>query len=354
MSSNKSTTLAKSRKRRARVARIKIGIILTLFLWMIVSIVSIIYLFVKVHDLEKQMDYLLDNFTVKEEITEQVMQAEVSEESEAEQETIVDNEEPRSEVDLTEESEESFSENVLVDDNTDSEAEDSYYPSANAIGFADNLASSGDELKTYLTFDDGPSSNTNEILDILKENNIKATFFVTGKEDEESRELYKRIVDEGHTLAMHSYSHKYSEIYANVEAFEEDLSRIQNLLYEVTGKECLFYRFPGGSSNQVNNDDMKECISFLNGQGITYFDWNVSNGDATTKGYTSEELVENVMKDVVKYKTSVVLMHDTAEKTNTVKSLQTLIDRLNEKGISILPIDEDTTVIQHIAASSVE
>jgi len=349
MSDSRNTTLTKSKKRRARVARIKVGIVLTLFLWMLISIISIIYLFIKVNALEDKMNYLLDNFTVNEEITNQVMQESVVDEpileemtTETEPEmlaTVSDDEISASDI--------SISEDTGTDDKV-------YYPTATAVGFADNLADSDDVLKAYLTFDDGPSSNTNAILDILKENDVKATFFVIGKDDEESKQLYKRIVDEGHTIAMHSYTHKYSEIYGSVEAFEADFSRIQNLIYEVTGKECLYYRFPGGSSNQVNNDDMKQCISFLNSHGITYFDWNVSSGDATSKGYTSEELVENVMKDVVKYKTSVVLMHDTAEKINTVNALQSLIDRLKGKNIDLLPIDENTTVIQHIAANSVE
>ena len=208
--------------------------------------------------------------------------------------------------------------------------------------------------KVYLTFDDGPSSNTTAILDILRKHNIKATFFVIGKEDDESKARYRQIVNEGHTLAMHSYSHKYSVLYDSLDSFESDFSKIQNYLYEVTGQECLFYRFPGGSSNHVSNTDMKEFINYLNTQGITYFDWNVSSGDATSQAYTAEELVDNVMKDVVKYKTSIVLMHDAETKTTTVEALEPMIEALESMGAEILPIDENTTVVQHIAAASVK
>ncbi len=322
--STRNETLLKNKRRRARVARIKVGIVLTLFFWMLISVCSTVYLLIKVHNLQTQMDYLMEHFTVNDEVSVDVNTTPETESTEVSYNTDMD-------------------ESIEED-----------YPIANAVGFSDNLAKEGDSLKAYLTFDDGPSENTAEILDILKEYGVKATFFVVGREDAASKALYKRIVDEGHTLAMHSYSHRYSELYSSVESFEEDFSKIQNLLYEATGEECLFYRFPGGSSNQVNNDDMAECISFLNSQGITYFDWNVSNGDATSQVYTSEELVENVMKDVVKYKTSIVLMHDTSEKVKTVQSLSTLIERLNSENIEILPIDENTTVIQHIAASSVE
>ena len=202
--------------------------------------------------------------------------------------------------------------------------------------------------KVALTFDDGPSEHTNEILDILDDYGIKATFFVVGKEDEASLAAYQRIVDEGHTIAMHSYSHKYSDIYSSLDAFQTDLERIQNLIYDTTGVECRYYRFPGGSSNKVSNTDMSAYISYLNAQGITYYDWNVSSGDATTQAFTADELVENVMTDVVKYKTSVVLLHDSTAKTTTVQALPAMIEALQQSGAVILPIDEDTTVIQHV------
>ncbi len=153
---------------------------------------------------------------------------------------------------------------------------------------------------------------------------------------------------------MHSYSYKYNALYDSVDSFDEDFSRIQNYLFEVTGQECLFYRFPGGSSNHVSNADMKKFISYLNDRQITYFDWNVSSGDATSQAYTPEELVENVMEDVVKYKTSIVLMHDSSTKASTVKALEPMLEALEGIEAEILPIDENTTVIQHIAATNAE
>ena len=171
---------------------------------------------------------------------------------------------------------------------------------------------------------------------------------MTGKTDEESQALYKRIVEEGHTLGMHSYSHKYSAIYESREAFEADFNQLHDYLYQVTGVDCKYYRFPGGSSNKVSNLDMREFISYLNQQGVTYFDWNVSSGDATSQAYTTDELIQNVMGDVTKYKTSVVLLHDATSKTTTVDSLAALIEQLQSAGAEILPIDEDTTPIQHV------
>ncbi len=226
---------------------------------------------------------------------------------------------------------------------------DVYLVSGTAEG---NLANPEDTLKVYLTFDDGPSQSSDAILDILDDYGVKATFFVNGRTDEHSKSVYKRIVNEGHTIGMHSYTHKYSEIYSSVEAFAADLDKIQNLIYDVTGVDSLYYRFPGGSSNQVSNVDMTEYIQFLNSQNITYFDWNVASGDATLSAYTANDLVENVMRDVVKYKTSVVLLHDADNKTTTVEALPTLIERLQAQGAVLLPISDDTTLIQHVTLST--
>jgi len=318
--------LKRERRKRQRISRIKNGIIGIFGIWLIASVVICVSLTFRINSLEEKLDYLLDNFTVSGQLEEESKQN-------------PGNADESAYFDLEEATE------VVIQEN---------YDIAQAVNQQENLAQEGDIHKVYLTFDDGPSSNTEEILDILKQYNIKATFFVIGKEDDASKALYKRIVDEGHTLGMHSYSHKYSVLYESMDSFEQDFSQIQNYLFEVTGKECLFYRFPGGSSNHVSNTDMSEFIRYLNKQGITYFDWNVSSGDATSQAYTPNELVENVMKDVVKYKTSVVLMHDAETKDNTVEALVPMIESLQSMGAEILPIDDGTTVIQHIAASSVE
>ena len=203
--------------------------------------------------------------------------------------------------------------------------------------------------KVYLTFDDGPSSYTDDILDILKQYDVKATFFVVGKTDEESLKHYQRIVEEGHTLGIHSYSHKYNEIYKSVDAYAEDLRQLQELLYETTGVWSRYTRFPGGSSNRVSAVDMKELVTYLDDQGIRYFDWNISSGDAAS-GYTSvQTIVDNVMKNVEKHDTAIVLMHDAADKKTTVEALPIIIERIMElPDTSLLAIDDETVPVQHI------
>ena len=216
----------------------------------------------------------------------------------------------------------------------------------------DNLAGEDDVRKVYLTFDDGPSKNTDKILDILDDYSVKATFFVNGRTDKHSLKMYKRIVNEGHTIGMHSYTHKYSDVYASEKAFEKDFFRIRNLIYDTTGVKSMYYRFPGGSSNKVSNINMSDLIRFLDKEHVEYFDWNVMSGDATSNELKSSEIIENVMSDVVKYKTSVVLMHDAANKDTTVAALPELIQKLQKEGDLLLPIDQDTKLIQHVTLSN--
>ncbi len=203
--------------------------------------------------------------------------------------------------------------------------------------------------KVYLTFDDGPSCYTEDILDILKQYDVKATFFVVGKTDEASLRAYQRIVDEGHTLGTHSYSHKYFEIYKDVNAYGADMEKLQQLLYETTGIWSRYTRFPGGSSNSVSIGRIDEFVDYLNAQDIKYFDWNISSGDAES-GYVSvQTIVDNVMRDIEKYNTAIVLMHDASDKRTTVEALPIIIERILEiPDTGILAIDDETVPVQHI------
>lgn len=204
--------------------------------------------------------------------------------------------------------------------------------------------------RVYLTFDDGPSSNTNRILDILDEYGVKATFFVCGNERYTAE--YQRIVEEGHSLGMHSYSHKFREIYQSPDAFRADMDRLHDYLYEVTGVDSRLVRFPGGSSNTIcDKDIMQELIAELSQEGIAYFDWNISSGDATSGYISAERIADNVLKNIGRYHTSVILMHDAAGKDTTVEALPIIIEKILESEDTVLlPITEDTTPIQHVQA----
>lgn len=203
--------------------------------------------------------------------------------------------------------------------------------------------------KVYLTFDDGPSIYTDEILDILDAYDVKATFFVVGKDTDRAREAMREIVARGHTLGMHSYSHKYSQVYASLEAFEEDFVKIREYIYEVTGEESHVYRFPGGSSNTVSDLDMWLFADYLEEQDVRFFDWNISSGDGGSQILPVETLVENCTKGILGRETNVVLMHDSAAKHTTVEALPTVIEEiLAMEDTAILPITEGTVPVQHI------
>lgn len=201
--------------------------------------------------------------------------------------------------------------------------------------------------KIYLTFDDGPGSQTGKILDILKKNHVKATFFVTGKEDASSKKIYQRIVKEGHTLAMHSYSHIQDVIYDSKEAFEKDLKQINRCLYEATGVHTKFYRFPGGSSTQNTSLSIQNFIDVLKKNHYLYLDWNVISPDINNANATKEQVVTGVMQGVDAYDTAVVLMYDVADKPMTVKALPSIIKQIKAKNYELLPVDESMILIQH-------
>lgn len=203
--------------------------------------------------------------------------------------------------------------------------------------------------RVYLTFDDGPSIYTEDILDILDRYDVKATFFVVGKETDSAKEAMCDIVERGHTLGMHSYSHKYSEVYASVDAFAEDFEKLQDYLKEVTGVESTVYRFPGGSSNTVSRYDMWDYADYLEGRGVRFFDWNISSGDGGSVLLPVETLVKNSTEDISQNGTSIILFHDSADKRTTVEALPIIIENiLAMEDTVILPITEDTEPVQHI------
>lgn len=200
--------------------------------------------------------------------------------------------------------------------------------------------------RVYLTFDDGPSSNTSKILDILREYGVKGNFFCVGTQNQELKGMYKRILDEGHVLGMHSYSHKYSEIYSSVSAFTEDLDKITMMIYEETGVTPKYYRFPAGSRNSVSNVDIDTLIPVLESRGLKYFDWNVASGDATNPMLPKEKIIENVLGSIEDYEEAMILFHDLGNKISTVEALPSIIEALKERQIPIVLIDDTTTQIK--------
>ena len=178
----------------------------------------------------------------------------------------------------------------------------------------------------YLTFDDGPSARTDEILEILDKYGVKATFFVVGANEEGDLERMQKIVAAGHTLAIHSYSHDYKKIYASVEAYLEDFNQMFCQIYEATGVKPQIFRFPGGSVNSYNVGIHQQLIAEMTRRGFVYFDWNVANGDAVfSKIQPSSALTANALKGVGTARRAIILMHDSSAKTTTVEALPAII-----------------------------
>lgn len=198
------------------------------------------------------------------------------------------------------------------------------------------------EKTAFLTFDDGPSERTAEILDVLKERNIKATFFVTGKTTEFAKSMMRRIVDEGHTIAIHTYTHEFRQIYSSVPAYLDDFNNIYNLIYNVTGVKASIFRFPGGSKNGFNRNTYREFINEMTRRGFDYFDWNVSSGDAVSRTPTPvETCISNVLNNSASLNNCVVLMHDLRPKTTTVQALPEIINGLSAQGFKFDKLSHD-------------
>ena len=195
----------------------------------------------------------------------------------------------------------------------------------------------------YLTFDDGPGAYTNQLLDVLKKYNVKATFFVTCKGDDS---VIKREYDEGHTVALHTCSHDYKTVYASYNAYFKDLNNIKARVKRITGYDANIIRFPGGTSNAKStspNISMKSLAKQVLDKGYVYFDWNVSSGDAG--GTTSADGVYNNVVNSLKSGTSVVLQHDI--KKYSVEAVERIIQYGLENGYTFERLTTSSPKIRH-------
>lgn len=203
---------------------------------------------------------------------------------------------------------------------------------AAAVSSPQSPVPSGEKI-CYLTFDDGPSKNTPLILDILKNYNAKATFFVINTGD---IGYIQRIHDEGHTVGLHTYSHNYAQLYSSTDAYFNDLQQISDKVESIIGIRPTVMRFPGGSSNKVSakycKGIMTQLVTLVQEKGYSYFDWNISSGDAdsTTPSYTY--IRNNVLNNARNKNSICVLMHDASAKTTTVQALPEIIEGLTNMG----------------------
>lgn len=201
----------------------------------------------------------------------------------------------------------------------------------------------------YLTFDDGPNRYTTpKVLKILKDNDVKATFFEL-KPAKKDFDLTERVINEGHTLAMHGYQHKYNIIYRSQKIYHENLDKLRDLFFKKYGVWCTLTRFPGGSSNtcsSYNPGIMTKLTKKLDGWGYHYFDWNVSSGDAS-RGTTPAQEMRNLKNETTKGHDSVVLMHDFYNNQATLKSLDKYIKYAKKKGFTFMALTASSAEVHH-------
>ena len=205
----------------------------------------------------------------------------------------------------------------------------------------------GEDHFVYLTVDDGPYKYTEALLDLFGKYGVKVTFFVTAwyGYPEMIGEEFRR----GHSVGVHTYNHRYEEIYSSDEAFWADFENMQNLIEEQTGQRTSIMRFPGGSSNGISSEYNKGIMTRLTKQaeekGYTYFDWNVSSGDAgeTTD---SKEVAQNIIEGIEGRTNSVVLCHDVKEWT--LDAIEDVIIFCLQNGYTLLPLTENSPTVHHV------
>ena len=204
----------------------------------------------------------------------------------------------------------------------------------------------------YLTFDDGPSARTAEVLDILDRYNAKATFFVVNGYS--YNYMYKEVVDRGHSIGLHSYTHEYSDIYRNTDAYFNDLNKISDAVYNVAGVRTNLIRFPGGSSNTVSRSYCRGIMSVLTKEvdrrGYVYFDWNSDNGDATGVTMTAYEMYQTAVAYAGPSRL-VMLMHDASYKGTTVKALPMIIEYYQSHGYYLIGLNENSPTAHHYVSN---
>ncbi|MDD7483478.1 MAG: polysaccharide deacetylase [Clostridia bacterium] len=241
-------------------------------------------------------------------------------------------------------SSESSSSQSSQESSTGSSSESSVQPSGNDLRITDRPKMSvlGDEEKViYLTFDDGPCDTTRELLALLAQYDAKATFFVCCQTANQEKyiDALKDCSDQGHAVAVHTYSHKMDEVYSSPEAYYQDFLKMYNLIEEVTGKKpANFFRFPGGSKNSYNERSRKAIVEEMVGRGFIYYDWDGDSGDASGNHVPAETIYQNVMTSIHKG-CNLILLHNTFGKETTIEALRRILPEAKAEGYTFKALD---------------
>ncbi len=200
----------------------------------------------------------------------------------------------------------------------------------------------------YLTFDDGPSSMTPQVLDVLRKKGATATFFTVHNANPDCLAYYQEIVDSGCELALHAYEHNLPKIYKTPESYLNDYNTMNDFLYEAAGVRTKQVRFPGGSSQTMTNRGVFwQVMEAAQEEGLIWHDWNVSSGDASPTPHTDEWIYNNIFPAALRYDNPVILMHDVPRNTYTLEALPWIIDTLRANGYRLDVISNIKEPVQH-------
>ena len=223
------------------------------------------------------------------------------------------------------------------------------YPTQKQIKIKNINPSIVSDKTIYLTFDDGPSYLTEEILDILKEENVPATFFVTARQIDKYANVVRRMQAENHTIGLHTSTHNYSYVYSSDENYFNDLNDIRQKVFQITGVKSRIIRLPGGSSNTIskkyNPGIITRITNKLTEKSFYYFDWNIDSEDAS--GKLSKECIYMNVTNRLHSGTNVILMHDLSTKASTKYALRDIIKYAKANGYTFAKITKDTPQIHH-------
>ena len=205
---------------------------------------------------------------------------------------------------------------------------------------------SADEKVVYITIDDGPTTDTPKLLDILDQYNAKATWFVTGQYMEGSalKDMLKQIHDKGHTIGVHTFSHQYKQIYSSPDAYMEDYNKMNKIIVSAVGESSDIFRFPGGSNAGYNKKIRRELLDRVNSEGLVYYDWNAFTGD--TEGMSRSEMISKAVKECGYNNKAILLMHDVPGRDTVVEALPEILKQLQDKGYEFRALDKDVKPIQ--------
>ena len=206
--------------------------------------------------------------------------------------------------------------------------------SGQSVRFSERTFVTPEQPTVYLTFDDGPSDLTPQILDILHEESVPATFFVLGQSAKRHADIVQRMVQEGHAIGNHTYDHNYSTLYQNFADFFSQVERTDEILVELTGIKTALFRAPGGT--YMNFDAF--YFYYMEQAGYFVYDWDVDGGDAKRRGVPASEIIANIQQSPLKHELN-VLLHDSAGHAETVKALPDIIQYYKEQGYTFAALD---------------